>query len=77
MVSIDYMYMKASEATTPAEKEKEESGNRRGHPIFITKDSATAWISANVIPQKGDTPEGVNRLGEEIDKLGHNRLVLK
>ena len=77
VVSVDYMYMKASEAKTPAEKEKEESGNLRGHPIFITKDSATAWISANVIPQKGDTPEGVRRLGEEIDKLGHHRLVLK
>ena len=77
MVSIDYMYMKASEAKTPAEQEKEESGHLREHPIFITKDSATAWVSANVILQKGDTPEGVRRLGEEIDKLGRHRLVLK
>ena len=66
VVSIDYMYM------TPAAKETEE----RGHQIFITKDSMTSWISANVIPQKGDTPEGAKRLGEEIDKLGHHRLVL-
>ena len=58
---------------TPAAKETEE----RGHPILITKDSMASWISANVIPQKGDTPEGVKRLGKEIDKLGHHRLVLK
>ena len=67
VASIDYMYM------TPAAKETEE----RGHPILITKDSMTSWISANVMPQKGDTPEGVKRLGEEIDKNGHHRLALK
>jgi len=33
VVSIDYMYMKASEAETPAEREKEESGHLRGNPI--------------------------------------------
>ena len=49
--------MAAWEAKTPAEKENEESGNLRGHPILITEDSATAWVSATVIPQKGDTPE--------------------
>ena len=49
VVSIDYMYMKASEAKTPAEKETEE----RGHPILITKDSMTPWISANVITSEG------------------------
>ena len=58
---------------TPAAKETEE----RGRPILITKVSMTSWISANVIPQKGDTPEGVKRLREEIDKLGQHRLVLK
>ena len=47
MVSIDYMYMKASEAKTPAEKEKEESGHLRGRLILITKDPATACVSAN------------------------------
>ena len=26
---------------------------------------------------KGDAPEGVRRLGEEVEKLGHQRLVLK
>ena len=26
---------------------------------------------------KGDAPEGVRRLGEEVGKLGHQRLVLK
>ena len=40
--SIDYMYMKASGAKTPAEKEKEESGHLRGRPLLIAKDSATA-----------------------------------
>ena len=77
VVSIDYMYMKASEAKTPAEKEKEESGNLRGRPILSTKDSATAWVSANVVPVKGDTPDGGTETQEEIDKLGHQRLVLK
>ena len=77
VVSVDYMYMKASEATTPAEKEKEESSNSRGSPILITKCSATAWLSANVVPVKGDAPEGVRRLGEEVEKLGHQRLALK
>ena len=33
VVSVDYMYMKASEATTPAEMEKEESPNFRGSPF--------------------------------------------
>ena len=77
VVSVDDMYMKASEATTPAEKEKEERLNSRGSPILITKCSATAWLSANVVPVKGDAPEGVRRLGEEVEKLGHQRLVLK
>jgi len=54
VVSVDYMYMKASEATTPAEEEKEESLNLRGSPILVTKCSATAWMSANVLPVKGD-----------------------
>ena len=58
---------------TPAARETEE----RGRPIFVTKDSMTSWISANVTSQKGATPEGVKRLGEEIDKLGHHRLVFK
>ena len=52
VMSVDYMFMKASEATTPAEKEKEESLNSRGSPILITKCSATAWLSANVVPVK-------------------------
>ena len=26
---------------------------------------------------KGDAPEGVRRLGEEVEKLGRQRLVLK
>ena len=77
VVSVDYMYMKASEATTPTEVEIEESSNLRGSPILVTKCSATAWISANVVPTKGDSPEGVRRLGEEVEKLGHQRLVLK
>ena len=33
VVSVDYMYMKASEAKTPAEKEEEERSNSRGSPI--------------------------------------------
>ena len=77
VASVDYMFMEASEAETPAEREKEESLNSRGNPILVTKCSATAWISANVVPVKGDAPEGVRRLGEEVEKLGHQRLVLK
>ena len=34
-------------------------------------------MSANVAPVKGDSPEGVRRLGEEVEKLGRQRLVLK
>ena len=45
--------------------------------MLITKCSATAWMSANVVPVKGDAPEGVRRLGGEVEKLGHQRLVLK
>ena len=41
-------------------------------------DSATAWISANVVHLKGDAPAGVRRLGEEINQIGRQRrLVLK
>ena len=29
------------------------------------------------MPVKGDAPEGVRRLGEEVEKLGHQRFVLK
>merc|ERR1712086_1181733 len=69
--------MKASEAETPAERVKEESLNLRGNSILVTKCVAAAWISANVVPVKGDAPEGVRRLGEEVEKLGYQRLVLK
>ena len=34
-------------------------------------------MSGNVVPVKGDAPEGVRRLGREVEKLGHQRLVLK
>ena len=37
-VSLGYMYMKASEAETPAEREKEESGHSSGNPTLITID---------------------------------------
>ena len=49
----------------------------RGNPISTTKDFATVWVSVNVVPATGDATDGVRRLGEEIDKLGRQRLVLE
>ena len=69
VVSIDDLYMKASEAKTPAEKVKEESGSSRGRPILITKDSATAWVSANVVPVKGDAQRESGDLWKKLINL--------
>ena len=44
---------------------------------MVTKALASGWLSANVAPKNGHVPEGVRGLGEEIDKLGYNRLTLK
>ena len=72
VVSVDYMYMKASEAKTPAAKEKEESLNLRGSPILITKCLATAWVSANVVPVKGDAQREFGDSGRKSKHLGTN-----
>jgi len=66
VVSIDYAYMKSSEI----EKEA-------GFPILVSRCSHSKWISANVLPKKGAYPEGIRRLGEELDKLGRRRMVVK
>ena len=66
VVSIDYAYMKSSEI----EKEA-------GFPILVSRCSHSKWISANVLPKKGAYPEGIRRLGEELDKLGHRRMAVK
>ena len=55
-------------------REREEE---KGRPILVTKDSASDWLSANVVPAKGECPEAARRFGEEIEKLGYNRLTLK
>ena len=66
VISIDYAYMKSAQVEEQA-----------GHPILVTKCSSTKWISANVVPKKGAYPEGIRRLGEELDKLGHRRMTVK
>ena len=66
VVSIDYAYMKSAQVEEQA-----------GHPILVTKRSSTKRISANVVPKKGAYPEGIRRLGEELDKLGHRRMTVK
>ena len=66
VISIDYAYMKSAQVEEQA-----------GHPILVTKCSNTKWISANVVPKKGTYPEGIRRLGEELDKLGHRRMTVK
>jgi len=66
VVSIDYAYMKSSEIEEQA-----------GFPILVSRCSHSKWISANVLPKKGAYPEGIRRLGEEFDKLGRRRMVVK
>ena len=66
MISIDYAYMKPAQVEEQADR-----------PISVTKCSSTRWISANVAPKKGAYPEGIRRLGEELDKLGHRRMTVK
>ena len=55
-----------------AEKEEE-----KGHSILVTKDAASGLLTANVVPKRADFPEGIRRLGEEIDKLVYKQLTLK
>ena len=66
VVSIGYAYMKSAEVEQEA-----------GFPILVSRCSHSKWISANVLPKKGAYPEGVRRLGEELDKLGHRRMVVQ
>ena len=66
VVSIDYAYMKSAEVEQEA-----------GFPILVSRCSHSKWISANVLPKKGAYPEGIRRLGEELDKLGRRRMVVK
>ena len=63
-VSMDYTYL--------IEDEDENS-----NPILGTVCHSTGYLSAHVLPQKGDHPYAVKRMAQNLNNLGHKRMNLK
>ena len=65
VVSIDYMYM------------TEENQGEMGMPILVFRDRESKWITANVVPAKGENGYAIKRLAQDVEYLGYKRIILK
>jgi hypothetical protein len=68
VVTIDYAYVKTNEG-----REKEEEGA----PTLVLTCRETKWAGSFVVPNKTENNYAIERLSQEINLLGHKRLILK
>ncbi len=57
-----------------SEQEKEEE---KGMPIVVAKDSETKMIIERVVPSKGVDRYAVGTLKEMVERLGHEKIIMK
>jgi hypothetical protein len=68
VVPIDNAYVKTKEG-----REKEEEGS----PTLVHTCRETTLAGSLVVPNKADNNYAIKRLSQEINVLGHKRLILK
>ena len=48
-----------------------------GMPILVGKEEKSGWFMAAVVPSKGKCAHAARKVGDMLDSMGYNRLVMK
>ena len=64
--------MKTRAEQEEAEAKGDKTWWKKGNnlPIIVMKDRRTGVITANMVPEKGANPYGINKVNDEIKALG-------
>ena len=88
IVSIDYAFLgdkappkeqEEGSSDEDADDEAEEATNtKKNLTVLVMRDRVTRYVTASVVPRKGDHPYTVQRVGTDITEvLGYKRVIIK